>query len=69
MFQTIPGMIKADFHYILITGTPVHVSPRQIPAHYKEEVEQQIQDILDKGMLGRVVALGWPRNVCKEEIR
>ena len=51
MFRTIPDMTQAAFHYIPITGATICVPPGRIPAHYREEVEQQIQDMLDKGIV------------------
>ena len=44
-------MTQAAFHYIPITGATICVPPGCIPAHYREEVEQQIQDMLDKGIV------------------
>ena len=61
MFQTIPGMPQATFDYIPITGTPVCVPPRCIPAYYREEVEQQIEDIMDKGIIEESSSHGWTR--------
>ena len=38
-------------HYIPTTGNPVRVPPRRIPAHYRDEVEQQMQEMLDLGII------------------
>ena len=38
-------------HYIPTTGNPVRVPPRRIPAHYRDKVEQQIQEMLDLGVI------------------
>ena len=50
-FQTKPGVTQAAYHYIPTTGNPIRVPPRCIPAHYREEVEQQIVVMLDKGII------------------
>ena len=43
LFRTTPGSTTATQHYIPTSGSPTRVPPRRIPAHYREEVEQQIQ--------------------------
>ena len=50
VFRTIPGVTQAVFHYISITGTTICVPLGSIPAHYRKEGEQQVQDMLDKGI-------------------
>lgn len=37
-----PGVTDSAHHYIPMSGNPVRVPPWRIPAHYQEEVEQQI---------------------------
>ena len=32
-------------------GSPVRVPPRRIPAHYKTQIQVQIQDMLNKGII------------------
>ena len=51
VFRTIPGVTQAAFHYISITGTTICVPLGSFPAHYRKEGEQQIQDMLDKGIV------------------
>ena len=48
LFRMRPGKTTAEYHYIPTTGFPVKVPPRRIPAHYREEVEQQLQDMLEQ---------------------
>ena len=46
LFRTTPGATEIACHYIPTTGTPVRVPPRRIPAHYRQEVEKQIDKML-----------------------
>ena len=39
------------YPYILTTGTPVHVPPCCVPAHYQKEVERQLQDMLRQDII------------------
>ena len=40
------GKAEGTYHHIPTFDSPVKISPRCIPAHYKEEVESQIQSML-----------------------
>ena len=51
LFKTVPGVTTLTYHHIPTTGNPVRVPPRRIPAHYKEEVECQVQQMLQKGVI------------------
>ena len=51
LFGTIPGATTVAHHHIPITGNPVCVPPRRVPAHFKEEVERQIQQMLQRGII------------------
>ena len=51
LFRMSPRVTFKAQHYIPTTGNPVRVPPRQIPAHYRDEVEQQIQEMLDLGII------------------
>ena len=48
LFHTSPGVTSEAQHYIPTTGNPVRVPPRRIPAHYRDKVEQQIQEMLER---------------------
>ena len=51
LFQTTPRVTEAAHHFIPTTGNPVRVPPRRIPAHYRKEVEKQIQTVLEQGII------------------
>ncbi len=51
LFRMQPGVTSAALHYIPTTGSPVRVPPRRIPAHYREEVERQLQEMLSLGII------------------
>ena len=53
LFCTTPGYTEDAWHYIPTVGNPVKVPPRRIPAHYRTEVCQQIQTMLDEGVIRR----------------
>ena len=39
------------FHHIPTTDNPIRVPPRRIPGHYKKEIEHQIHDMLQQGII------------------
>ena len=53
VFCTTPGMTDSTHHYIPTVGNPVRVPLRRVPAHYRSEVNQQIQTMLEEGIIVR----------------
>ena len=51
LFCSKPGYTEDEWHYIPTVGNSVKVPPRCIPAHYCTEVCQQIQTMLDEGVI------------------
>ena len=51
LFQTTPGCTTKATHHITTTGEPSKIPPRRIPAHFKEEVEEQIRAMLQQGVI------------------
>ena len=53
LFYTTPDMTDSTHHYIPTVGNPVRVPPRRVPAHYRSEVTQQIQTMLEQDIIAR----------------
>jgi len=51
LFRCSPGKTTLAQHYIPTHGSPVRVPPRRIPAHYKTQIQTQIQDMLNRGII------------------
>ena len=51
LFRTSPGVTFEAHHYIPTSGSPVRILPRQIRAHYHENIEEQIQHMLSEGIM------------------
>ena len=51
LFQSIPGSTDVAQHFIPTIGTPVEVPPCRIPACYHQEVESQLQNLMDQGII------------------
>lgn len=51
LFRTTPGATELAQHFIPTTGNPVRVPPRRIPNQFREEVEKQIEEMLELGII------------------
>ena len=51
LFSTTPGHTALAEHFIDTTGTPVKIPTCRIPANYRVEVEEQIQAMLQEGII------------------
>ena len=51
LFIKTPGSTNIACHKITTNGPPDRVPPRRIPAHFRTEVECQIQHMLQKGII------------------
>ena len=51
LFSTTPGHTSLACHHIPTQGPPICVPPRRVPVHYRNEVERQIQQMLEQGVI------------------
>jgi len=51
LFCTTPSMTDSAHQFIPTVGNPVRVPPRRVPSHYHSEVNQQIQTMLELGII------------------
>ena len=51
LFRATPGTTTLAQHFIPTSGNPVKIPPRRIPAHYRAEVEEQLQSMLSAGII------------------
>ena len=51
LFCNIPGKTTWAYHHIPTKGQPIRVPPRRVPAHYREKVEHQINEMLEQGII------------------
>ena len=51
LFNTSPGRTIVAKHFIPTTGYPVKIPPRRVPANYHAEVQQQINSMLQQGII------------------
>ena len=51
LFRTTTGCTEEAYHFIPTTGNPVRIPPRRIPAHYRMEVNRQIQTMLEQNII------------------
>ena len=47
----VPGQTNMAEHFIPTTGSPIKIPPRRIPANYRVEVEEQLQQMLATGII------------------
>ena len=50
-FVKTPGLTKLACHQIDTVGSPARVPPRRIPVHFQQEVQEQMNDMLKKGII------------------
>ena len=51
LFRCSPGKTNLARHYIPTQGSPARVPPRRVLAHYKAQIDEQIQDTLNKRII------------------
>ena len=51
LFRSIPGSTSVAFHNIPTKGSAIRVPPRRVPAHFRNEVERQIDHMLKQGVI------------------
>ena len=50
-FVKTPGLTKLACHQIDTVGSPARVPPRRIPAHFQQEVQELMNDMLKRGII------------------
>ena len=59
LFSTVPGSTNMAFHTIeTADNAPIRVPPRRIPAHFRDEIQNQLQDMLARNII-RVNSSPW----------
>ena len=51
LFRTTPGTTTVTQHFIPTSGPPVKIPPRRVPANYRKAVEEQLQSMLNAGII------------------
>ena len=51
LFNTSPGRTTVTEHFIPTTGNPIKIPPRRVPVNYQAEVQQQINTMLQQGII------------------
>ena len=51
LFRTVPGHTDIAEHFIPTSSSPVKIPPRRIPANYRTEVQNQLQAMLEEGII------------------
>ena len=51
LFSITPGHTSVACHHIPTKGSPVRVPPRRVPAHYRSEIERQINQMLRQDII------------------
>ena len=51
LFRSKPDATTLAYHHIPTTENPVRVPMHQIPGHYKQEIEHQIHEMLQQGII------------------
>ena len=51
LFCNIPGKTTQAYHHVPTKGQPICVPPRRVSAHYHGEVECQINEMLEQGII------------------
>ena len=69
LFCITPGKTAYDCHYIPTKGPPIHVPPRRIPGHYRQEVVRQIDLMLciTRGNQREHLSMDGPYCFCAEK--
>ena len=65
LFAKIPGLTKLACHQIDTLGPLARVPPRRIPAHFQHEVQEQINDMLKKGIIVESSS-SWQVSACTQ---
>ena len=51
LFRMTPRKVTGVYHHIPTSGSPAKVPSQRIPAHYKEKVEELVDEMLQQGII------------------